>query len=49
MVCFKKKRHSDFEIIIKDRIRFKVKDRDIEIRECKVVIKSLYSRVKREI
>ncbi len=42
-------RHSDFEIVIEDRIRFKVEDRDIEIRECRVVVKSLYFRAKREI
>ena len=44
-----KGRYSDFEIIIKDRIRFKVESCDVEIRECRVIIKSLYFKIKREI
>ncbi len=44
-----KRRHSDFEIVIKDRIRSKAEDRDVKIRECRVVIKSLHSKAKKEI
>jgi len=44
-----KGRYSDFEIVIKDRIRFKIKGRDVKIRERKAMIKSSYSRAKREI
>ena len=42
-------RHSDFEIVIKDRIRSKVEGRDVEIRERRAVVKSSHSKVKREI
>ena len=42
-------RHSDFEIILKDKIRSKAEGRGIEICERRAVIKSLYFRAKREI
>ncbi len=42
-------RYSDFEIILTDKIRSKVEDRGIEIRERRAVIKSSHSRAKREI
>ncbi len=42
-------KHSDFEIILENKIRSKVENRGIKIRERRAVIKSSHSRAKREI
>ena len=44
-----KGRHSNFEIILKDKIRSKTENRGIKIREHKTIIKSSHSRAKKKI